>query len=54
MEMHVLPQRHVFAAVAEAGCRVLEAFHDGRTGRSGLSYAFTIHRPGATAAGETA
>ena len=47
MEMHVLPQRHVFRAAAEAGCLVLEAFHDGRTSSRGLSYAFTFQRPGA-------
>jgi hypothetical protein len=54
MEMHVLPQRHVFRAAAEAGCEVLEAFHDGRNANRGLSYCFTFRRPGATAAGETA
>lgn len=54
MEMHVLPQRHIFRAAAEAGCQVLETFHDGRNSNRGLSYSFTFQRPGATAAGDPA
>ena len=45
MEMHALPQRHVFAAVAEAGCAVLECLPDGRAGDLGQSCTFVLRRP---------
>jgi SAM-dependent methyltransferase len=51
MEMHALPLRHVFAAVAEAGCQVREVFPDGKTGPLGLSCSFLFVRPDASQSG---
>lgn len=50
-EMHALPMRHVFAAVAEAGCQVREVFPDGKTGPLGLSCSFLFVRPDASHSG---
>jgi SAM-dependent methyltransferase len=47
MEMHCIPQHHVFRIARETGCRVLEVREDGSTGRlrTGLSNLFVIQSP---------
>lgn len=45
MEMHSLPQRYVFDAVQDAGCRMVEVVTDGRVGDMGLSGGYVIYRP---------
>jgi SAM-dependent methyltransferase len=45
MEMHALPQRRVFDAIADNGCRLVEATLDGLIGNLGLSYTFLVRKP---------
>jgi SAM-dependent methyltransferase len=49
MEMHCLPQHHIFRFAAEACCRVIEVREDNSTGRRGrdISNVFIIQRPSA-------
>jgi SAM-dependent methyltransferase len=44
MEMHALPQRYVFRALAESGCDPIETVLAGRIGTVGLSYLFLVRR----------
>ena len=50
IEMHALPQRHVFATVAEARCVLLGCMPDGRAGDDGQSCTYVIQRPRGPAA----
>ena len=45
MELHALPQRRVFDAIADHGCRLVEATLDGLIGNYGLSYSFLVRKP---------
>jgi hypothetical protein len=44
MEMHALPQRTVFAELAEAGFRLLELIPDPFIGGAGISYVYLAER----------
>lgn len=44
MEMHALPQRAVFRAIAANSCRLLEMTMDGLIGKDGLSYTFLVQK----------
>uniref|UniRef100_B0T6Z3 Methyltransferase type 12 n=1 Tax=Caulobacter sp. (strain K31) TaxID=366602 RepID=B0T6Z3_CAUSK len=44
MEMHALPQRHVFALLAKHGLQPIEAAPDGLIGPIGLSYSFLARK----------
>ncbi len=47
MEMHCLPQRHVFQAIADSGCVPLEVCEDGSVGDPRfISNTFVVRRPG--------
>lgn len=51
MEMHCLPQRYVFRAVADTGCTVLQVIEDESAGNAGLvSNTFIVKRPPAVPA----
>jgi SAM-dependent methyltransferase len=46
MEMHCLPQRYVFQAIADAGCVPLEIYEDGSVGDPNfISNTFVVRRP---------
>ena len=49
MEMHALPQRTVFQAIAENDCRLIEMTLDGQIGNCGVSYTFLVEKVGARA-----
>ena len=46
MEMHALPQRVVFAELADAGFRLLEIVPDPFIGPAGISYVYLAEKPG--------
>ena len=45
MEMHPLPQRQVFALLAEHGLIPIEVVPNARIGPSGHSYSFLAQKP---------
>ena len=45
IEMHLLPQRHVFRIVREAGCEPLEVLEDRSAGPGFVSNTFLVRRP---------
>jgi 2-polyprenyl-3-methyl-5-hydroxy-6-metoxy-1,4-benzoquinol methylase len=44
MEMNMLPPRHIFASIAQAGCSVLEVREDAAIGPMGVSHTFLIEK----------
>ncbi|MDG2527286.1 class I SAM-dependent methyltransferase [Caulobacter endophyticus] len=46
MEMHALPQRHVFDLLARHGLHPIEVVPDGRIGSIGVSYSFLARKAG--------
>jgi len=44
MEMHALPQRHIFASFKANDCDVIEVYNDGCAGSLGESYRFLVQK----------
>ena len=45
MEMHALPQRAVFRAIADHSCRLIDVTLDGLIGADGFSYTYLVEKP---------